>query len=110
MDLSGALFEPSLLERLERLNGLRMGLLAASKDNAGPAELPHKQGQILKTVVRVLANAGKPMHVASIHQAAEDLLGQQISRSTVKDCLWSNSKGDNPRFQRRRHGWYRATD
>jgi len=45
--------------------------------------------------------------MCEIHAAAEQLIGEAVSRSTVKNCLANNCKGPRARFVRLERGRYR---
>jgi len=106
MELSGALYEPSLLPKLRRLNGLRKRLLADATSEIGSDPLPRRNDWMLQAVTRVLINAQQPMRVRDVHQAVERLLRMTVPRTSVKDCLSRSSRGNNPKFERVKRGWY----
>jgi hypothetical protein len=65
---------------------------------------------VLETILRILQEADGPVHAREIHARAEEILGQPVSWSCLKDRLSIYSGGDRPGFRRIRRGWYtRAT-
>ena len=61
---------------------------------------------MLETIGRILQEADGPVHAREIHARAEEILGQPVSWSCVKDRLSIYSSGERPRFRRVRRGWY----
>jgi hypothetical protein len=62
---------------------------------------------VLETVIRVLEQAGDPMQVWEIHEAAEQLAGEPLLWKSVKAALAVNAEGEEARFERVRRGYYR---
>jgi hypothetical protein len=58
-------------------------------------------------IVKVLTSADDGMRLSEIHAKVERLLGHSVSKESVTWSLWSGSRGDQPRFERVRHGYYR---
>lgn len=57
-------------------------------------------------VTGILESAARPLRVQDIHRAVEDLIGEPVPCSSVKDALATHARGDNPRFRRTRRGCY----
>jgi hypothetical protein len=68
--------------------------------------LPRRQGSVLAAVTRVLKQASTPVRAGEIHMVVEELLGERVAYSTVKDALSAHSGRDDHRFRRTRHGCY----
>lgn len=69
----------------------------------------NRQGWVLALVTEVLRNAGHPMQARAIHAAAEELAGDHVSWSSVKNCLVDAVRKQPPRFERVARGRYRIT-
>jgi hypothetical protein len=67
---------------------------------------PRRPGWVLKAIVQVLADRGKPMHVYDIHAAVEALVGESVPPSSVKGGLAKNVAGSSARFVRVARGRY----
>lgn len=73
-----------------------------------PASKPaYRWGWVLGAVTEVLEAAGEPMRTRMIHAAVEELVGEPVSWSSVKNCLVSDVGGKAPRFERVGRGRYR---
>jgi hypothetical protein len=68
--------------------------------------LPRRQGSILAMVTNVLENAPAPTRVRDIHTTVEELLGEPVPCSSVKDALSAHSDRGDHRFRRTRRGCY----
>jgi HB1, ASXL, restriction endonuclease HTH domain len=86
--------------RRERNVGPSRGLTTVAK----PA---YRRGWVLAAVTEVLEAAGEPMRTRMIHAAVEELVGEPVSWSSVKNCLASDVGGKSPRFERVGRGRYR---
>jgi len=107
--LRGALSNFELQQRLERLNELRERLLA--KAGTSPREvrtLKPRWGEIQKAVIAILTAASEPMRVKDVHAAVEQVLAAPISKDSINSCLSTGVRGDSPRFERTKPGWYQA--
>jgi hypothetical protein len=67
-------------------------------------------GVVQRAVVEVLAAAGRPMRLSEIRSAVDDLLGQPVSVESVSWSLRLGCRGEQPRFERIKHGIYRLRD
>ena len=63
-------------------------------------------GEMRRAIETVLGSAGE-MRACDIHLAVEQMLGQHVTASSVKNCLAANSQGTAPSFVRVRRGRYR---
>jgi hypothetical protein len=59
-------------------------------------------------VVQVLTEAGNELRMMDIHAAVEDLLGEPVSSSSVKNYLTRGCKRPIPLFERVTRGRYRG--
>ncbi|MCA1678494.1 MAG: hypothetical protein LC777_05855 [Actinobacteria bacterium] len=50
--------------------------------------------------------AGRPMRASEIHRASEELLGEQINWSSLKNALSSDARKNYGRVYRVAHGLY----
>lgn len=56
----------------------------------------------------MLGYSKEPMQaIAAVHAAVEELLGEPVVWSSIKNALASNVGGESPRFERVGHGRYR---
>jgi hypothetical protein len=60
----------------------------------------------LAAVMSALGDAAEPMRVREIHAPVEELLGEPVPYSTVKDALSAHSGCADHRFRRTRRGCY----
>lgn len=67
----------------------------------------HRPGWVLAALIEVLENSVEPLQAIAIHAAAEELLGEPVAWSSVKNGLASNIGGKSPRFERVGRGLYR---
>jgi hypothetical protein len=65
---------------------------------------------VLETVIRVLEEAGAPMYVRAIHEAACELAGEPLLWKSVKAALAAHTEGPEARFERVRRGYYRIRE
>jgi hypothetical protein len=56
--------------------------------------------------MRALGDAAEPMRVREICAAVEELLGERVPDSSVKDALSAHSGRADHRFRRTRRGCY----
>jgi hypothetical protein len=85
------------------------GLLEQYRRPVVPQPVMRKLGNgvVQRAVVKVLAAADGPMHLAEVQMAVEDLIGQSVSRDSVNWCLSTGVRGKEPRFERVVRGCYR---
>jgi hypothetical protein len=108
MELNGALSNPRVGVEFRKLGTLREELLCrASANPREPRPVPAKVSPVLETVTLVLEPAGEPMRAREIHAAAEQLAGKPLLWKSVKAALAVNAEGEEARFERVRHGYYR---
>lgn len=67
----------------------------------------HRPGWVLTAVIKVLERSAEPMRAIAIHAAIEDLLGEPVAWSSVKNCLSEGTHRQPPRFERTGRGLYR---
>ncbi len=109
MALLGTLSNLESQERLRRLVEKLERVGMASGSTPAPRTLRKRErGRVLKTVIQVLADAGRPMQVSEIRAGVEALRGEPVPASSVKDCLASNA-GPGGRFIRIARGRYQIT-
>jgi len=63
---------------------------------------------VLEAITKVL-EIHHEMQVTAIHAAVEELLGEPVCWSSVKNCLSEGVRGRSARFERVAHGRYRLT-
>lgn len=70
--------------------------------------LPRTRVPVSKTITQVLELANHmPMRVKDIHEAAQVLLGQEVSYRSLKASLSEGSREPRPKFVRVGYGRYR---
>jgi hypothetical protein len=111
MGLLGTLSNLEVQERLVRL-ATKLDRLAGSTAAPRPTPRDPKRrcGDVSKAVVEVLREFGGPLRMVEIHAVVEGLLGETVPRSTIKNCLANNSRGDGARLVRLSRGRYRLTE
>jgi hypothetical protein len=67
-------------------------------------------GEMQRSIVKVLAAANGPMRRADIHRAVERLLGRPVSKHSVSWCLCVGVRAKVPRFERVSYGCYGLAD
>jgi hypothetical protein len=110
MELNGALSNPLASDKHLQI----AGLVAAKNDisipepalERGSRRLPRRQGSVLAAVTSALELAGTAMRVGEIHAAVEQLLGEAVFYSSVKEALSAHARDRDRRFRRVRRGWY----
>jgi hypothetical protein len=70
------------------------------------SRLRRRWGEVRRAIETVLASAGE-LRARDIHAAVEELLGEEVSPSSVKNCLATYSGGREPSFVRVGRGRYR---
>lgn len=82
---------------------------AESKPGAGGRTQRRRRrpwGEVRRAIETLLGTAGA-MRACDIHVAVEQMLGQDVTTSSVKNCLAANSQGPAPSFVRVGRGRYR---
>lgn len=105
--LIGSYLNPEVLGRLQRLAD-KLDQVAAGADVrrvSRRADQHLQSGLVPKAIMRVLAESVEPLGVSAIHEAVELVLGQAVSRSTVKNAL-ARAARRNDRLVRLGHGRY----
>lgn len=111
MDLLGALSNPDVRGKLERLAMLRRRLLREAPATSAPTPYPPaRAGELVQTVTAVLADAGRAMRVAEIREAVEHRFGHSVNPKSVKACLSECALSSPPRFKHVKRGVYRLAD
>jgi hypothetical protein len=64
-------------------------------------------GVVQRAIVKALGAAGRPMRLAEVQAAVEVLVGQSVSRNSIKWCLSTGARDKKPRFERVAPGCYR---
>jgi hypothetical protein len=91
-------------ERLDALRGARANRTPPRREALQPSR--RRWNSITEAVATVLGPAGE-LRARDVHAAVEALLGEPVSRSSVKNCLSRHSAGQDPRFERLAQGHYR---
>lgn len=81
--------------------------LSSRSDEPLPEPQRLGNGVVQRAVVKVLAMAGRPMRLAEVHRATEDLLSISVSKDSVNSCLSTKARGKDPWFVRTEPGVYR---
>jgi hypothetical protein len=71
------------------------------------AQIRRRFAEVDDAVVQVLAEARGELRMGEVHAAVEELLGQPVSRSSVKNCLARGTQRRNRRIERVSRGRYR---
>jgi hypothetical protein len=97
-------------ELSERLGRLRSEIQALTDESAPVAPGPHRlrrpSGQMANAIETVLASV-KELRARDIHAAVGVVLDEEVSPSSVKNCLATHSRGPDPMFVRTGRGRYR---
>jgi hypothetical protein len=104
------LLDPAGRERRAKaVRSLRRGRTADPSRVLAPTSKPaYRWGWVLAAVTEVLKAAGEPMRARKIHAAVEELVGEPVSWSSVRNCLASGRGGKTPQFERLGYGQYRV--
>jgi transcriptional regulator with XRE-family HTH domain len=107
MGIVGALSNPLVQGELGQLSE-KLAEVAAGGGPRCPSSFDRKRraGALTEAIGKVLEDVGGPMRMYEIHAAAGDLLDQSVPRSTVKNCLANNCRGERARFVRVVRGRY----
>ncbi len=95
--------------RAKAIEALRTGRMArgARPLPANGYRLTHRHGWVLAAVTQVLEGSAEPMQAIAIHAAVEEMLGEPVCWSTIKNTLVEHIRGKAPRFERVGRGRYR---
>jgi hypothetical protein len=109
MDLVGHGSNRDLSEKLAAIGSTAATAKSNPRSN-GRAQSRRRRpwGEMRRTIETVLGSAGE-MGACDIRLAVEQMLGQQVTASSVKNCLAANSQGIAPSFVRVGRGRYRLT-
>lgn len=108
MDLPGQLsnrdLQGSWARLAARLEGLRDWYPAPR--STGPARRVRRRGEVREIITGLLA-VEVSMRARDIHRAVERELGEEVSWSSIANCLRDNCAGPQPRLERTGYGRYR---
>lgn len=109
MDLVGRLSNPDLTTLLQSLTarGWKQALPRHSSAAGIAPDGRRKFGTVRDAIVAVLEQAGCELRVRDIHEAVEELLGESVSTSSVKDYLRKGCQRQSPIFEYRGREGYR---
>jgi hypothetical protein len=108
MGLLGAYSNPEIQGRWRQLSA-KLDRLAASGAVPRPSarhDQRLRSGLLPKAIERVLVQAASPMRARDIHAEVEELLGQSVPASSVKNWLATQVQGDKARLVRLDRGRY----
>jgi hypothetical protein len=92
---------------MSRLATVKSDLSIGERTPVSPSpRLSRRQGSVLAAVTSILRAAARPVRVQDIHSSVEDLIGEPVPYSSVKDALAAHARGADRRFCRTRRGWY----
>jgi hypothetical protein len=109
VDLFESLSHAAFSSQLERLTARDWQAVApSSRKSLHTTSTKRDFGEVGDAVVRVLAEAGYELRMMDVHAAVEELLGEPVSRSSVKNYLASGTDRRKTRlFERVSRGCYR---
>lgn len=108
--LLGAFSNTATGVKVEELRQLRSRILANAPSDPPPrSAVPPRHGEVQQTIVKILAQSTGPRTVAEIRIAVEESLGKTVAKSTVSNCLATQSQGERALFKRVKRGWYSAS-
>lgn len=81
-------------------------LFRGARPLAPRSRLTHRRGWVLEAVTKILEIHREPMRASAIHAAVEELVGEPVCWSSVKNCL-SEGTRKSGRFERLGYGRYR---
>ncbi len=107
MELVEALSNFEIQERLGRLSR-KLDQIEAAGALPRPTTPTRsvRVGAVPEAIVQVLAESVEPMRMRDIHTEVEMLIGQAVSRSSVKNWLASRAQGKQPLLVRLERGRY----
>jgi hypothetical protein len=108
VEIFGALSNPDVRERLERLEK-KLEQLQNVEVAPRPTILRRslRVGAVPEAIMRVLADSVEPMRMRDIHAEVEALVGLSVSRSAVKNWLANHVRGEQALLIRLGRGRYR---
>jgi hypothetical protein len=110
MGLVGSLWNPELQARLQRIHRHIARQAASAEPRPRPVR-PHFQrrraGMICDAIVSVLAEHGDGQRVRDITAAVTARLGEPVSPSSIKSCLWREARSESGVFEQTGRGRYR---
>jgi hypothetical protein len=109
MVLVGALSNPDLQDLFQSLTSQpRRKQPETATAGYGPAsDGRRKFGSVSGAIVHVLREAQSDLRLREINAEVEQLLGEPVSRQSIKGCLHRGSQAANPQFERISRGRYR---
>jgi len=111
MDLPGRLSNPILHRSWANL-AAELDALRSTNLPARSSERPkrfRRRGEVRGVIEQLLRNADRPMRPREIHRAVERELGENVSWSSIANCLARNTVGVAARFERVDVGRYRLS-
>jgi hypothetical protein len=82
-------------------------VILAVREPREPRGTPGKRDPVLETVTEVLRLANRPLRVAEVRLAAEELIRRPLNPSSVNSALSANAAGRHSRFRGVGYGRYR---
>jgi hypothetical protein len=113
MVLVGALSNPDLQDLFQGLTSQRRRKQRRSEATSAEGARPdgrRKFGSVSGAIVQVLSEAQSDLRVREIWREVEHLLGESVSRHSVKSYLHRGTCARKPIFERVRHGRYRLRE
>jgi hypothetical protein len=109
MVLVGALSNPGLQDLFQSLTSQRRRKQPPRKpESEGPRpDGRRKFGSVSGAIVHVLTEAQSDLRVREIRAEVERLLGEPVSRHSIKSYLHRGTYSSRPTFERFSHGRYR---
>jgi len=110
MGLVGSLWNRDLRTRLQRIHQqiARQASSGEQLARRSPVRSQRRRpGLIRDAIIAVLAEHDGSLRVRDIAAALAARLGEPVSVSTVKSCLWRDAQSDLGRFERSGRGRYR---
>jgi hypothetical protein len=110
--LVGALSNPDLQDLFQGLTSQHRRKQRRRKpESEGPRPDGRRTfGTVSSAIVQVLTEAQSDLRVKEIWVEVEQLLGEPVSRDSIKSYLHRGTYARNPIFERVRHGRYRLRE